>query len=152
MRPLGERVGSLHMVLASAEEIPAVASQLRVISRTLYSTCPAYGARLVALVLGDPARKNAWLHDCKSMADRLNGVRQSLFDALVSRNVKGTWTHVTEQRGMFSYTGIPPNAVKRLKEEYHIYMLSNGRISLAGLNSSNIDRFASALETILGTN
>jgi aspartate/tyrosine/aromatic aminotransferase len=53
---------------------------------------------------------------------------------------------------MFSYTGIPAEAVQRLKSEYHIYMLANGRISLAGLNDSNINRFASALLEILGSN
>jgi aspartate/tyrosine/aromatic aminotransferase len=46
----GERTGALHMVVNSPEEIPKVASQLRVCSRVLYSTCPSYGARIVATV------------------------------------------------------------------------------------------------------
>ena len=66
--------------------------------------------------------------------------------------VKGTWDHVIAQRGMFSYTGVPAAAVARLKAEHHIYMLANGRISLAGLNSGNTQRFALALAEILGTN
>lgn len=86
------------------------------------------------------------------MADRLNHVRRSLYESLVELNVKGTWEHVIAQRGMFSYTGIPAPAVARLKAEYHIYLLDNGRISLAGLNSSNTKRFAQALADILGTN
>jgi aspartate/tyrosine/aromatic aminotransferase len=53
---------------------------------------------------------------------------------------------------MFSYTGIPAPVVARLKTDYHIYMLGNGRISLAGLNSGNVDRFARALADIMGTN
>ena len=53
---------------------------------------------------------------------------------------------------MFSYTGIAPPAVATLKAEYHIYMLSDGRISLAGLNTFNTDRFAEALLKILGSN
>ena len=53
---------------------------------------------------------------------------------------------------MFSYTGIQGEVVQRLKSEYHIYMLGNGRISLAGLNDSNIDDFAKALLEIFGTN
>lgn len=54
--------------------------------------------------------------------------------------------------GMFSYTGIPASAVAVLKERYHIYLLDNGRISLAGLNSSNTRAFAAALADVLGTN
>jgi aspartate aminotransferase len=86
------------------------------------------------------------------MADRIAGVRILLYEALRRFNVKGTWEHVIAQRGMFSYTGIAAPVVRRLKEEYHIYMLENGRISLAGLNINNVERFAEALRDILGAN
>jgi len=53
---------------------------------------------------------------------------------------------------MFSYSGIPAPAVARLKAEFAIYMLANGRVSLAGLNEHNVDRFATSLVEVLGTN
>jgi len=139
-------------VASRADILPNIASQLHVISRTLYSTCPAHGARIVAAVLGDPTRKAQWERDCRGMAERLNTVRRLLFDALVKHNVKGEWNHVIEQRGMFSYTGLTAPTVARLKQDYHIYLLSNGRISLAGLNTGNVERFVAALVEILGTN
>lgn len=71
---------------------------------------------------------------------------------MIEFKVKGSWDHVLSQRGMFSYTGIPAEAVHRLKSDYHIYLLDNGRISLAGLNSNNIRYFAQALAEVLGTN
>lgn len=148
----GERAGCLHYVLSSPSLVPIMASQLRAISRILYSTCPSYGARIVATILSDAALNDQWKRECKMMADRLSGVRQQIYDALVAENVKGTWDHIIAQRGMFSYTGIPADAVARLKAEHHIYMLSDGRISLAGLNSSNIHVFASALKLVLGEN
>lgn len=148
----GERAGCLHYVLSSSHLVPVVGSQLRAISRTLYSTCPSYGARIVATILSDPVLNLQWKSECKMMADRLNSVRRQLYDTLMSENVKGTWDHIIAQRGMFSYTGIPVDAVARLKAEFHIYMLSDGRISLAGLNSSNILVFASALKLVLGEN
>lgn len=148
----GERVGILHCVVSHVESIPLVSSQLRALSRALYSTCPTYGARLVATILSDPLRKESWERQCKFMADRLNKVRSTLFDELVKQRVKGTWDHVIKQKGMFSYTGIPAWAVQRLQNEYHIYMLANGRISLAGLNNKNIEKFVTALSAILGTN
>ena len=148
----GERCGCLHFVAQSPALLPPIASQLRAISRTIYSTCPAHGARIVATILGDPARKAQWERDCRAMAERLNGVRRKLFDELTARNVKGDWKHVIEQRGMFSYTGIDAGTVSRLKNEFHIYMLGNGRISLAGLTSDNVGRFVDALADILGRN
>lgn len=77
---------------------------------------------------------------------------RTLYACLKEFNVKGTWDHVIQQRGMFSYTGITAPAVSRLRTDYHIYLLDNGRISLAGLNASNIRYFASALADVLGTN
>ena len=148
----GERTGVLHCVVSHVDSLPLVSSQLRALSRALYSTCPTYGARLVATILSDPTRKASWESQCKGMADRLNNVRKSLFEELVRQKVKGTWEHVIKQKGMFSYTGIPAWAVQRLQSEHHIYMLGNGRISLAGLNSSNVVRFVTALAAILGTN
>jgi aspartate/tyrosine/aromatic aminotransferase len=148
----GERIGALHVVTASPADVPKVASQLRVVSRALWSTCPLHGGRIVGRVLSDPALKTLWERECKAMAERLSGVREKLYHALVRLNVKGTWEHVIKQRGMFSYTGISPEVVQRLKEQNHIYMLSNGRISLAGLNDSNIERFADALLQAVGTN
>ncbi len=134
------------------ENLEKIASQLRVISRSIYSTCPSYGARIVATVLGNPRLKADWENQCKAMADRLNTVRRSLYDALIRLNVKGTWDHVITQKGMFSYSGIPAPVVAKLKSDYHIYMLGNGRISLAGLNMSNVNRFAEALVACMGTN
>ena len=147
-----DRIGALHVTASSPEVFPKIASQLRVISRVLYSTCPVHGARIVATILNEEARKAQWLSECKAMADRLNGVRTSLYDSLVEFKVKGTWDHVRKQRGMFSYTGLTSEVVLKLRADYHIYLLENGRISLAGLNSSNTRYFAQALAAILGTN
>ena len=94
----GERIGCLHFVFTSPEPVLAVGSQLRAISRTLYSTCPAYGARIVAAILSDPVLTQQWKDECKMMADRLNGVRQRLYDSLIAKNVKGTWNHITAQK------------------------------------------------------
>lgn len=148
----GERAGVLHYILANGEHIPAVASQLRAISRAIYSTCPAYGARIVATILSDPQLNAEWKEQCRLMAERLNGVRRGLYESLVAHNVKGTWGHIIAQRGMFSYSGIPASVVAELKAKHHVYMLSDGRISLAGLNTNNIERFVSILRELLGTN
>jgi len=148
----GERLGCVHVVTSNTDEKNAVGSQVRALARALYSTCPSYGARLVSLILNDEGRNKDWHAQCFEMADRINQVRSMLYNALTQRNVKGTWDHIVKQKGMFSFTGIKGDAVQRLKTEFHIYMLMDGRISLAGLNTNNIPIFADALLAILGTN
>lgn len=148
----GERIGALHLVASSEDEAKRSATVLRAVARTLYSTCPTFGARIVSFILSDPDRRDHWKRECASMANRLNEIRRELYEKLVARNVKGTWEHVIIQRGMFSYTGISAENVKILKEKHHVYMLTDGRISLPGLNHKNIDRFVDSLIDVLGTN
>ncbi len=148
----GERLGCLHVVCETADEATRSAAILRAQARVLYSTCPSLGARLVSTILANAELKAQWEIDCRAMADRLGSIRTTLRQKLIDYNVKGNWDHIVVQRGMFSYTGIPADAVDRLKIEHHIYLLRDGRISLAGLNDSNIDRFAQCCAEVLGTN
>lgn len=148
----GERLGALHVVVPRAEEVPRVASICRALARPLYSTCPTHGARIVAHILSDPKLSQEWLNECNGMAQRLLSVRSLLYEKLKEKNVRGNWEHIVKQKGMFSFSGIRGENVERLKKDHHIYFLSDGRISLSGLNQHNIDRFVDALKDVLGTN
>jgi aspartate/tyrosine/aromatic aminotransferase len=146
----GERVGALHVVCPSAVEVPRVAAIVRALARPFWSTCSAHGARLVAVALRE--FRAQWVVDCQGMALRVQGVRQALVDKLEAKRVRGRWDHVVTQRGMFSYSGIDAESVDRLKTEFHIYLLRDGRMSISSLNSQNMDRFVEALLSVLGTN
>lgn len=41
--------------------------------------------------------------------------------------------------GMFSFTGLKAEQVDALSQKAHIYLTRDGRISMAGLNESNVD-------------
>ena len=94
------------------------------------------------------------------MADRIITMRKVLFDKLIELKTPGTWNHVVDQIGMFSYTGLSGKQsymwlmilvtqCKTMTEKFHIYLTENGRISIAGLNTKNIDRFATALDWVV---
>lgn len=65
--------------------------------------------------------------------------------------VKGNWTHIISQIGMFSYTGLNVLQCETLIKDHHIYLLKNGRISMAGINSKNVKRFSQAIAEVVGT-
>ena len=48
-----------------------------------------------------------------------------------------------------SFTGLNPEQSKAMIERAHIYMTGNGRISMAGLNSHNIEYFAESLDKVV---
>ena len=79
------------------------------------------------------------------MANRITTVRQSLYEALKLLETPGDWSHIINQKGMFTFTGLNPTQVLALKEKHHIYMLGNGRISMCGINSSNLDHVAKSI-------
>merc|ERR1739845_152457 len=83
------------------------------------------------------------------MGDRILDVRRMLHDGLVLKSTPGTWTHVTDQIGMFSFTGLSSLQCERLMNEHHIYLLKSGRISLAGLNNKNLQYVVDAVDEVV---
>merc|ERR1719245_767406 len=115
----------------------------------MYSSPPIHGAHLVAKVLGDPAKLEAWKVELKGMADRILQVRDLLRKGLEAKGTPGTWNHITDQIGMFSFTGLTPDQCDRLINKHHIYLLKSGRISLAGLNKGNIQYMIDCVDEVV---
>ncbi|XP_041994071.1 aspartate aminotransferase, cytoplasmic-like [Salvia splendens] len=141
----GERVGALSMVCRSADVASRVESQLKLVIRPMYSNPPIHGASIVATILKDRAMFQEWEVELKAMADRIISMRKQLFDALRSRGTPGDWSHIIKQIGMFTFTGLNSTQVAFMTKEYHIYLTSDGRISMAGLSSRTVPHLADAI-------
>ncbi|CAN0900133.1 Aspartate aminotransferase, cytoplasmic [Linum grandiflorum] len=141
----GERVGALSIVCKTADVASRVESQLKLVIRPMYSSPPIHGAAIVATILKDSALYEEWTVELKAMADRILSMRQQLFDALSTRGTPGDWSHILKQIGMFTFTGLNSEQVAFMTKEYHIYMTSDGRISMAGLSSSTVGHLADAI-------
>lgn len=143
----GERVGALHVVAATQAQIPPVASQLKVIARALYSSPPIHGAAIAQLVLQDPVLLALWKRELKTMADRILRMRKVLYDELQQLKTPGSWQHILDQIGMFSYTGLSKHQVAEcLTKKHHVYMTLDGRISMAGLSERTAPHLARAID------
>lgn len=82
------------------------------------------------------------------MADRIISMRQSLKTTLAKEGSTRNWDHIVNQIGMFCFTGITPEQVDRLAADYSIYLTRDGRISVAGITSSNVEYLAHALHQV----
>lgn len=78
-------------------------------------------------------------------------MRGMLVDGLTQKGTPGTWTHITSQIGMFSFTGLSPEQCIFLTDKYSIYLLKTGRISLAGLNEGNMQYVVDAVDEAVRT-
>lgn len=145
----GERVGGLSVVCEDAEAAGRVLGQLKATVRRIYSSPPNFGAQVVATVLGDDRLKASWLAEVESMRKRILTMRQGLVDVLKEAVPGHNFDYLLKQRGMFSYTGLSAAQVDRLREEFGVYLISSGRMCVAGLNASNVHRVAQAFAAVM---
>merc|ERR1719323_2889943 len=112
----------------------------------MYSSPPKHGAELVVKILGDEGNFKQWQEELAGMANRILEVRSLLRKGLEEKGTPGTWNHITDQIGMFSFTGLTQPQCERLISKHHIYLLKSGRISLAGLNKGNIEYMVDSID------
>uniref|UniRef100_A0A0A1X384 Aspartate aminotransferase n=1 Tax=Zeugodacus cucurbitae TaxID=28588 RepID=A0A0A1X384_ZEUCU len=144
----GERVGSFTFVCSSKDEAERVTSNLKTIIRPMYSNPPVHGARIAIEIFKDEKLFCMWLDDLKTMATRTITMRKQLKETLVALGSKQSWEHITNQIGMFCYTGLKPEQVARLIKDYSIYMTKDGRIAVVGLTTKNVAYVAASIYAV----
>ncbi|WP_156484966.1 amino acid aminotransferase [Erwinia sp. ErVv1] len=145
----GERVGALSVVCNDAEEASRVLGQLKATVRRNYSSPPNFGAQVVSCVLNDAQLKASWLKEVEAMRLRILAMRQTLVDVLSTAVPGKNFDYLVKQRGMFSYTGLSAAQVDRLRNEFGIYLLTSGRMCVAGLNDKNVHLVAEAFAAVM---
>jgi aspartate aminotransferase len=144
----GERAGCLSIITDNAKEKEIVMSRLKQLARMLYSNPPIHGARIVDIILGDKELTAEWHKELKVMSGRMSDMRSGLVQKLKDRKNPHNWKHITDQIGMFAFTGLTKDQVDALRTQSAIYMTADGRISIAGLNSGNLDYVADAFHNV----
>jgi aromatic-amino-acid transaminase len=145
----GERVGALTCVTESAEEADRVLSQLKQTVRANYSNPPKHGAAIVATVLNDEALLAQWHEDLRGMRERVRQMRKALVSELKAVGAAKDFSFIEAQNGMFSFSGLTPEQVQRLKDEFGVYAVKSGRICVASLNTGNVKYTAQAIKEVL---
>jgi aromatic-amino-acid transaminase len=145
----GERVGGLSVVCPDKDQAGRVFGQLMSAVRRNYSSPPTHGGQIVARVLQTPALHKLWADELGAMRERIQLMRQRLHDGLVQRLPGRDFGYFLTQRGMFSYTGLRAEQVDVLREQHGVYLVRSGRMCVAGLNASNVDRVAEAMAAVV---
>ena len=145
----GERCGALSVVCSGDEEAVRVLSQLKIMIRTNYSNPPTHGAQVVAQVLADDKLRALWEEELAGMRVRIKAMRGALVAALKAAGVTQDLGFVTEQLGMFSYSGLNATQMQRLRNEFAVYGVDSGRICVAALNEGNLPVVAGAMAAVM---
>jgi aromatic-amino-acid transaminase len=145
----GERVGALSVHCETADEAAKVLSQLKIAIRTNYSNPPIHGGSVVAAVLNTPEWRSLWESELAGMRVRIKDMRQKLVEGLKAAGVQRDMSFITQQIGMFSYSGLSKDQMIRLRSEFGVYGTDTGRMCVAALNSKNIDHVCASIAKVL---
>ena len=144
-----ERTGSITFVTKNADDAKLVLGQAMSVARQMYSMPPAHGALLVSLILGDEELRSEWTTELEEVRLRILSMRTLLADSIQDNALGMDFSHIKRQKGMFSFLGVKPEHLVRLREEFGIYIVSSTRINLAGINSSNIKYLSDSIRNVL---
>jgi len=143
-----ERTGCC-LVIAPEGERATVQGNLEVLNRQAISFPPDHGARVVTMILEDPALRADWEAELTEMRDRMNRLRRLLAEALRDASGSDRFGFLADQRGMFSLLGGDDAQIERLREEYGVYIVGGGRLNMAGLTEESIPMVARGIAAIL---
>ena len=144
-----ERVGSLNILGNNSKDADTSLSQMISVIRANYSMPPSHGAAIVSTILDDEDLTRVWKQELTEMRDRLNGMRALLVDKLTQAEAPKDFSFINNQKGMFSFLGISGEQVENLQKNHAIYMASSSRISIAGINTGNVDYLTNAIVSVL---
>ena len=145
----GERVGALSVLCSDKEEAGRVLSQLKLVIRTNYSNPQIHGGTVVATVLNTPALRAQWEGELAEMRVRIKDMRHKLVAGLKAAGVAQDMSFITDQIGMFSYSGLSKDQMVRLRNEFGVYGTDTGRMCVAALNSKNIDHVCTSIAKVI---
>jgi aromatic-amino-acid transaminase len=140
-----ERTGLLMAISRDVSKQVVTQGTLAYLNRQNFSFPPDHGARLVTIVLNDPALCADWKAELEQVRLGMLDLRQSLAIELQSRAGSDRFSFLAQHRGMFSRLGTTPDMVERLRVEHAIYMVGDSRMNIAGLNATSVPILAQAI-------
>ncbi len=144
-----ERIGACTVIGETPATTDIALSIVLNVARTIYSMPPAHGAALVETILSSDELTQEWHQELAEMRNRINDNRAVIVNKLIEKGVTRDFSHISTQKGMFSFLGISPEQVQQLQDEYSVYMVGSSRMSIAGISPTNVDYLAESIAKVL---
>ncbi|GAB3486996.1 amino acid aminotransferase [Marinomonas epiphytica] len=144
-----ERVGALTLVCETAEQAETVFTQVKRAIRTNYSNPPSHGSAVVAEILNNAELRAMWENELKEMRVRIHEMRSLFVNTLRAKGVSQDFSFISQQQGMFSFSGLNPEQVAQLRKDHGVYIVGSGRINVAGMTHENMEPLCDAIAAVL---
>ena len=140
-----ERTGVLMAVSADTKRRAVNLGTLAHLNRQAYSFPPDHGARLVTMILNDTTLRSDWQAELEEVRTAMLALRTDLAAELQRLSGSDRFAFLGVHRGMFSRLGTSPEMVEKLRADHGIYMVSDSRMNIAGLNKQTVPVLAKAI-------
>ncbi|EJB5293194.1 aspartate/tyrosine/aromatic aminotransferase [Vibrio cholerae] len=140
-----ERTGAAIVIGKNQQEVTNARGKMLTLARSTYTMPPDHGAALVKTVLRDEQLTAIWKQELSEMQQRLLTLRKNLCNELRNKHNTRQFDFIESHRGMFTVLGFSAEQMGRLREEFAIYGVADGRINIAGLTEKDIPYVANAI-------
>jgi aromatic-amino-acid transaminase len=140
-----ERTGLLIAMSEKAENTAVTQGNLNHLNRQNFSFPPDHGARVVTTILTDPELKADWMAELEETRLGMLALREQLAAELKRLSNSDRFGFLAQHRGMFSRLGTTPDLVEKIRVDNAIYMVSDSRMNIAGLNAHTVPVLAKAI-------
>ncbi|KHC77432.1 aspartate aminotransferase [Candida albicans P78042] len=148
----GERLGAVHVIVQDENYVDHAQSTLVANFRHECSFAPSFGARLAQIIFENDKLYQQWTKEVNQVTQRLQNLRQLVYQTLIKLETPGNWKTVIQQKGLFWYSGLTPQQNDRLISNHNVYSTSIGRVNIAGLNEQNVEYFCKAIDEVVRHN
>ncbi|WP_187428058.1 Aromatic-amino-acid aminotransferase [Roseobacter fucihabitans] len=140
-----ERTGLLMAISQNVQARKLHQDTLAFLNRQNFSFPPDHGARLVTMILNDAALRADWQAELEEVRNNMLGLRSQLAAELQRLSGSDRFGFIAQHRGMFSRLGATPEKVEEMRQKNGIYMVSDSRMNIAGLNEHTVPILAKAI-------
>lgn len=144
-----ERVGALTVIASDSDRAAAVETVIHNLTRKNYSMPPAHGPGVIDIILHSDELTALWHKELEGMRNRINGLRKTMSQKIAASRIQLDFSFLERQSGMFSFMGLSPEQVERLRRDFAIYTVKSARVNIASFNQGNMDYFIESLATVL---
>ena len=143
-----DRAGIAAIVSKSPDNAERTLSLMRRIANVTYAMPADHAAAVVRHILDDTKVQLQWIEELRVMSERVRNLRSALAVALRRATNSIEFDFLVNHKGMFSLLPLTNVQIDRLREMHAIYLVQGGRINVAGLQTSQIDRVAEAIAEV----
>ena len=147
-----DRVGIIAAQSTSAHAANRTSLKMLDLINALYAMPPDHGAAIVSDILSDESFRAEWEDELSEMRERLAGLRIALAAAMRRETNSTEFDFLERQQGMFSMLPVTAKQVDTMRIEHGVYIVSNGRINIAGIPENQIDRVAQVIAKVRQNN